>query len=753
MKKPTDQEVLERAEKEFPLCKEYWERHHQRFNNIKRFTKCHGQYGQWDEQSYRSRAGENPPRLTLSENLLGPFVMQVANDLKQSDFGASVKPKDSGADVKLAEVRQGLHRGVQQIGGWKRVLDQAIDDLIVGGLGAWRLITKSADNMSFRKEIEYCELEPTRLFHGDGSNRKSDFSDVTDSFVYEPYSRQRFKAEFDQDPQSFLGSGNCNPLWGNGKTPWVTDYFFIEETPATLVQYQNKPYLMADFKKLVASQAEQLDVKPETLIDMDSDGDPITRETTTRQVWWAKLAAKKVLKLEAWPGYCIPNFLATGRKVSIDGEIAYYGLGEPAKDVQMAHNFAFSAMVERAGLAPKIKITAASESIPATQRDQWDNANLSSKMVLYYNAYTDDGQNLPPPQMWPTIQTDPAFATLRQMTEQGIRNVLGMWETSLGAQSNEKSGVAIKTRERQADTGNYDWGNNLAVAAEHCFQTTDELLSKVYDTPTQVRIVGEDDKEEVIWAASLKEGQQDDRYFDLNQGKYDILCKMAPSADTKRDEQSQGMELLFQGDPEMRAVMAPEYIALQPWKNAQKMSQIAASFRSLKFPGLQNPDQPVDPQQMQQHMTQMQQQLQAMQQQLQQSQQAVQEAQQLKIENASIKADKGIDGQRLMIEKFKADTDRILAEATVQEKQGKMLLASDELKHDQTLENAQMVQDVHAQAHKENHDKITVAITAGKQMHQGEMDHKNFAHTVDQAQKQNELAAQADEAAAGSAEE
>lgn len=728
MKRPTNEEVIARAEKKFPPCKSYWERHHTRFTKIKRFTKCHGEYGQWDEATYRARANQNPPRLTLSENLLGPFVLQVANDLKQSDFGAMVKPKDGGADVKLAEVRQGLHRGIQQIGGFKRVLDQAIDDLVVGGLGAFRLSTKYADPMSFRKEIEYLELDPTRFFHGDGTNRKSDFSDVTDSFVYEPYGADRFKAEFDKDPEAFLGTGKCNAIWGSGLTPWVTEYFFVQEEPATLVMYQGKEYLSDEFEEMVKDQADEIGVKPKTLIDPDENGQPITRPTTERQIWWAKMAGMEVLKLEAWPGYCIPNFLATGRKVMIDGELSYYGLGEPAVDVQVAHNYSFSAMVERAGLAPKVRIFAASESIPAGQRPTWDNLNTTPNMVAYFNAYDEEGRTLPTPHQEPPIQSDPAFANLRAMTEQGIRNVLGMWETSLGAQSNERSGIAIQTRERQSDTGNYDWGANLAVAAEHCFQVTDELLNKVIDVPTQVRIVGEDDKEETIWAASLEEGAQDDRYFDLNRGKYDLFCKMMPGADTKRDEQSRGMEALFQGDPEMRAVLSPEYIAIQNWKGADKLSKVAASYRAMKFPGIETGEEDGEekiPPKAQQQMQQMQAQMQQMTQQLQEAQKAMAEAERVKIENAAVKADKTNDTERVKIEWFKAKTDAEAKHTAAQLKGADTNLKADDQKHDQAVENARLVMDSHAAEHQRKQDAHQNAVGLDAHFHQQDQDHRS----------------------------
>lgn len=763
-----DAEILERVEAWFPKAKSFWEPHHNRFRRIKKFVRAHGEHAQWDDDQVASRQAVNPPRLTLTENLLGPFCNQVANDLKQSDFGCQVKPKDSGTDVQLAEIRQGLHRGIQQIGGFRNALNKAIDDLIDGGLGAWRFVTRYADPLSFEKEIEYIECDPPHLFHGDGTNRKADFSDVSDSLYFQVYSPESFKAEFDLDPEQFLSAPDTSAVWGTRDAPWVSEYFFKEETEDTLVTCTKdqaylaliqmaglKPgnsYYLSEFRAKL-KDLKEIGVNPEDLIALDPDGQPITRKTTRCQVWWAKIAGKQVIKKEKWPGYFIPNFLATGREVTVNGEKQFYGLAEPAIDVQKAHNYAFSALVERAGQAPKAQIWMAVESMDPAYQRIYDNLAVWNG-VIPFKAFGTNGQALPPPKKDDPIQSDPAFINLRQMTLQGIRDVLGMWETSLGAQSGEKSGIAIQTRERQADTGNADWGINLAREAEHCFRATDEILSKVYDLPTQVRIVGEDDKEKMVTVASLEANDPNhNNYYDLNRGKYDILCKLAPSADTKRDDQVRGLELLFKANPALSTALAPEYIALQDWKNAAQMAQVAKAVRAAQFPNVnfEQPEGQIPPQ--------VQQQMQQMQVQAQQAQEALQqmqpEIQRLQIENQSIKADKSIEAQRLQIEKFKADTDRMKAQADIQVAQGKMLLASDEQKHDQRIENAELVHVVHLdredsslkhQAHEHGIRKDTAhtVMLAEKQAHGQQQDREKLGlegRKLDQAKTATEPAA------------
>lgn len=750
----TDEEVIERVEKWFSKAKAHWEPHHNRFRKIKEFTKCHGDHAQWEDAEWSDRQAVNPPRLTLTENLLGPFVNQVANDLKKSDFGCQVKPRDSQTTTELAEVRQSLHRGVQQIGGFADARDRMIDDLIDGGIGAMRFVTKYADPESMNKEIDYLECDPERLFHGDGTHRKPDFSDVEDSLYYQPYSKERFKAEFDKDPESFLGRGDAPSVWGSqASEPWVSEYFFKVETPDTLITCTNDPqlapflqmakvkagssYFLSDFKAKVKDLADRLQFKIDDFIAKDENGDRIERETSKCQVWWAKLAHKQVLKKEKWPGYFIPNFVATGREVTINGEKRYYGLPEPAVHVQKAHNYAFSALVERAGQAPKNQTWMAIEGMDPKYQGIYDNLNVWNGVVPY-KSRDSKGNAIDRPYREAPIQSDPAFIGLRQMTLQGIRDVLGMWENSLGAQSQEKSGIAIQTRERQSDMGNADWGMHLARTMEHCFNATDEMLDKVYDTPTEILIVGEDDKDEVLKVAALEEGDPNHNdYFDLNRGKYKIICKMSPGADTKREEQLRGMDLLFRNNPQLSGALAPDFIAIQDWKNASKMTDIARAVRATQFPGVDfdalEKGQPQIPPQVQAHMQQQQQQLQQMHEQMQkmqpQMQQITQENQQLKIENQTVKSDKGLESKRLEIDQFNADTARMKAIGELNAKQSNLLLTADKQQHDQLHDNAQAVE----QAHQVRHSAAREHLSMG-------MDAADMAHQHSQGEKQTALA-------------
>jgi hypothetical protein len=761
VKTPTDKDILSRVEKWFPLAQKEWEPHHTRFTKIKRFTKSNEPGVRWDAKVYAKRTAEG--RLCLDENLLGPFVNQTVNDIKQSEFSIQVKGKDSGTDPKLAKVRQGLHRGVQQIGGWKPMLGQCADDLVTGGLCAARLLTTYENPKSFRKEIIYQAVDPIRMFHGDGTHRKSNFSDVSDSLVYEPYSLAAFKSEFDRDAEKYL---SATSVWGSRETgPWVSEYFFKDEDETRLaLSITGRELYVSDLKKVLGNPQDPFfagredlqllahlgQLSLDDLIAKGDDGEPIVRDTTTCQIWWVKMAAKEILSKEAWPGSYIPNFIGVGRKVVIDGTAHYYGLAEPAMDAQIRHNFAVTMHTERLSYSPKIPIWMPIEGVPAGHQQHWDGINQSMNAVGYYHAFDPNNPDkaLPPPMRAPSVQSDPGFLDLQNVTQQGIKGTLGMWETSLAAPSNETSGIAIRTRERQADTGNYDWGANLAEMAEHMAYATDEILPKVIDVPQQVRIVGEDDKEAVIWAASLEEGAEDaGQYFNLNQGKFDFLVKMVPGADTKRDEANILLQEIFRAVPGSVLPLGPAYIRNSEIKDADGAAKLLERWANTQVPGLFPQEQgQQDPQQMQAAMAQMQQQMAQMQEAL---QKMGPENERLKIENQAIKADKANDTERVKIERFKAQVEAQAKGIHAKVEEGSLILKADEQRHEQQMDRAGLQMDAHAMQHGQAKDGAEFRLKAEGQQHQQTKDRAAFQQAGEKIRLDHEAKVSAKESPTG----
>jgi hypothetical protein len=73
-----------------------------------------------------------------------------------------------------------------------------------------------------------------------------------------------------------------------------------------------------------------------------------------------------------------------------------------------------------------------------------------------------------------------------------MKAIIGIYDASLGARSNETSGRAIMARQREGDVSTFHFIDNLSRAIRHGGRILLDLIPKVYSTARMVRILGED---------------------------------------------------------------------------------------------------------------------------------------------------------------------------------------------------------------------------------------------------------------------
>jgi len=276
-------------------------------------------------------------------------------------------------------------------------------------------------------------------------------------------------------------------------------------------------------------------------------------------VMWRKITASEVLDEREWPCQYIGVIPVWGRVIDEAGVLRVRSLIHPAIDAQRMYNYAASSAVERVSLAPKAKYLASAEAIEGHE-DKWGRAHISNDPVLTWN-HTIDGQPIPAPQYMGGAEVPSGWVNLMQAHEHDIQAALGMYNASLGAPSNEKSGKAILARQREADTSTFDFIDNLSRAIEQTWRVVLGLLPAIYDTPRVLRIVGEDGSGETATLDPRLEKpviEQPDpitgamqKLFNPFIGKYDVEVTVGPAYATKRQETAEWLTQVTQGNPQM----------------------------------------------------------------------------------------------------------------------------------------------------------------------------------------------------------
>jgi hypothetical protein len=257
-----------------------------------------------------------------------------------------------------------------------------------------------------------------------------------------------------------------------------------------------------------------------------------------------------------------------------------------------------------------------------------------------------------------------------------MKSIIGMYDASLGARSNEVSGRAIIARQREGDVSTFHFIDNLGRAIRHTGRILIDLVPKVYDKPRIVRVLGEDGSERTVpvnqqmpqMNAQTGQPMVDPNgapilaIHDLAAGKYDLTVETGPSFMTRRQEAAEQMVEFVRAFPPAASVMGDLLAKNLDWPGA---AEIAERLKALLPPALQQQQQGLPPQVAQQ--------IEQGKQMIQQGQQLIQ---QLQAENAQLKQQQASKAQEMAIKQFEAETDRMKVVAEINKEQAGRTLPS-----------------------------------------------------------------------------
>lgn len=652
-----DRKIMKRFEDDYERMEDKWGKLHEKHRNEIKFVWFNEQ---WSEGVKNSRAASQafdgspiPARPCNVFNIIKPFIIKVSNGVKKMKPTLKVSPVDGEADKVLAQVRRGIIQSIERNTGAIPARTNATTDAISAGYGFYRFVNEYSDPMSMHQDIKYKSINDATNVYWDENSVEPDGSDCKKVILHESYSKEAFKREFGIDWEEVWKSSllTINKAWGSKDEPYVSEYWYIEEKPEILVSIKPefRPIIGGKptaFYKDVKKMAEQQGIPPEMMVEIGPDGQYVKRNSHSRVVTFCKMAGKQVLKKEIWPGYWIPIFKVNGRLKVCGSDVQMNGLGHDARPSQESYNYARNNQLERQGLATKATTYVPVGSIPKTSKHKWATKNTRNWDSLEYNLYNEQGQLLKEPRDSTTTQIDPAMAQEVSFAGSEVMSTMGLYGAFIGDTTGEKSGRAIEAGAAESDDTVFDFAYNLSLTISHEARVLNEVLPKIYSTERQIRMVGEDDKEKVVWInkkAKDEEGQE--YYYDMKQGKFDLAYSMGPSDATKRLETREGFESIMRAMPEFAFAISDYYVREQDFRKSDEAADRLTRAIDMKYPGLiQKDDKEPPPElvQAQQVIDQMHAQLQA-----------------VSAEAETIKADKRIEARKVEIDQFNAETKRI----------------------------------------------------------------------------------------------
>jgi hypothetical protein len=345
------------------------------------------------------------------------------------------------------------------------------------------------------------------------------------------------------------------------------------------------------------------------------------------------LSGAQVLETVDWAGRFIPIVPVYGEELMIDGRRRLRSLVRDAKDPQRMFNYWRTTSTELVALAPKAPFIGRKGAFE-TDSAKWATANVQSHAYIEYDG--------PEPPMRQGFAGVPAGALQEALNaSDDMKSIMGLYDASLGARSNETSGRAIMARQREGDTSTFHYIDNLTRAIRHAGRILLDLIPKVYGTARVIRVLGPDGTPQSVGVASSGKGAEAlravEKIYDLGAGKYDLTVRSGPSFTSRREEAATQMIELMRAYPPAAPLLGDILARNLDWPGADEIAQRLAALLPPMVKGTSPEVEQAKAQ-------------------LNQLGQALAAA---KAEIAGLKQDRAHEARKLEIEAFEAETNRM----------------------------------------------------------------------------------------------
>ncbi len=562
--------------------RDYWGDIYTKAKDDLRFYAADG--SQWSDKAREGR--EKAGKVCLEINVLPQFVHQVTNQIRQDTPSINIMPADAESSKETAKMIKGLIRKIEYTSGADEAYDTASEYAVICSFGWIRVDHDYVASDSFDQEVNILRVQDPLSVWLDPSSVECDGSDATCAIAIQSITRKEFEKRYGKDKQ-FISFESDSKLDEKRESITIAEFF------------------MKDYE----SKSIQMDEEG-VLGDYVDDGatNKKTRPLKKTSIKRYMFSGAELLEEAIFPGDYIPIVPVYGQEMWVDGKRQLISLIRNAKDPQRRYNHWASIEAEILSKAPHAPIIAEAGTIEDFA-EEWDN-NSNADVVRWKNTDLNGNPAAMRPQRLDPVPVPVAIINAMQGAYEDIKRSMGLYDASVGQKSNETSGIALESRQKQGDIATFHFPDNLNRSIAHVGRVVVSMLSTVYDTGRIIQTIdGEDSPQFVGINGAAVEGQTEGH--NLTIGKWDVRVTTGPSYTTLQQESNDRLSRLLEAQPQMMGVFGDLWMKDSGIPNAEA---IAARIKKTIPPQLTADEdapegqQPPDPekQQMMQTMQQMQ---------------------------------------------------------------------------------------------------------------------------------------------------
>ncbi len=483
---------------------------------------------------------ENKPRFEVNKIHLS--VIRIINEYRNNRITVDFVSKDGSNNDKLAETCDGLYRADERDSGAEEAYDNAFEEAVGGGFGAWRVRNVYEDDEDDENEKQRIRFEP--IYDADSSvffdldAKRQDKADAKYCFVLYSMTRDAYIAEWNDDPATWPKEIHQYEFdWLTPDVVYVAEYYKVEEVRETIrifqtIDGQEERYTQADF-----DADETLE---ETLAAVGTI-EVRQKRTKRRKVRKYIMSGGGVLEdLGHIAGKNIPIVPVYGKRWFVDNVERCMGHVRLAKDPQRLKNMQLSKLGEISALSSVEKPILVPEQV-AGHQIMWAEDNLRNYPYLLVNPIT--GPNGEPSISGPVAYTKspaipPAMAALLQLTEQDMAEILGNNQQADKMVSNI-SGKAVEMIQQRLDMQTFIYMSNMAKAMRRCGEIWLSMAKDIYvEEGRKMKAIGAmEEVQSVELMKPIIDQETGELTYenDLSKATFDVAVDVGPSFASRRD--------------------------------------------------------------------------------------------------------------------------------------------------------------------------------------------------------------------------
>jgi hypothetical protein len=491
-------------------------------------------------------------------------VIRIVNEYRNNRITVDFVSKDGTDNDKLADVCDGLYRADEQASVANEAYDNAFEEAVGGGIGAWRLRAIYEDDEDPEDDRQRVRIEP--IFDADSSvffdlgAKRQDKSDARFCFVVTSMTRQSYKDTWGDDPASWPKIIHQYEFdWATPDVVYVAEYYKVEEKSETIRIFETltgeeERYTQADF-----AADDALEMTLEAIGTVEVRQKRVKRRKVRKYV----MSGGRVLEDSGYiAGKNIPIVVVYGKRWFVDNIERCMGAVRLAKDAQRLKNMQLSKLGEISALSSVEKPILTPEQV-AGHQVMWAEDNIKDYPYLLINPITDQNGNQAvsgPVAYTRSAAIPPAMAALLQITEQDMQDILGNPQGSDKMVSGV-SGKAVEMIQTRVDMQTFIYMSNFAKGMKRCGEIWLSMAKDIYiEEKRKLKTLsptGDSGVVELMRPTIDPETGGIVMENDLSNATFDVVSDVGPSSSSKRASTVRALTGMLQitQDPETAQVL------------------------------------------------------------------------------------------------------------------------------------------------------------------------------------------------------